>query len=443
MNTGIAQQMKGNPKNIYRAGMDLDRIYTFWRRHIFAVMWLVYAGFYLGRKNYAIAQPVFMEEFGWNEQDVGIIITAYLTMYAIGQFVSGPLGDRYGARRILFGGFAVTISVNLLFGFSSSVLGMAFLLGLNGLGQSTGWPNSMKTMSNWFSINERGRMMAWWGTNYQIGDVVATVLAAWLIAGYSWRTAFWVPAILLMGVVALVVRWQRNRPEDVGLPPIEQYHNQSDPDASLEAGASADVQRPISEIMKDVMKNKYVWNLGISYFFLKLIRYTFLFWLTTYLVRVIGFRADKAGFMTIIFPLAGFVGTVIAGYASDNLFDARRAPVSVIMLLGLILSILAYKFVAGDPVAGPVALAFIGFMTYGPDTLISATAAMDFGSRKEAATAAGFINGLGSIGAAITGVMVGYLSVNLGWDSVFYVLMASAGAAVILQLFMWNAKGTN
>ena len=57
---------------------------------------------------------------------------------------------------------------------------------------------------------------------------------------------------------------------------------------------------------------------------------------------------------------------------------------------------------------------------------------MDFGSHKEASTAASFINGLGSIGAVLTGVLVGFISV-----------MAGAGVTVILQLFMWNARGTN
>lgn len=68
---------------------------------------------------------------------------------------------------------------------------------------------------------------------------------------------------------------------------------------------------------------------------------------------------------------------------------------------------------------------------------------MDFGSRKEASTAAGFINGLGLIGAALIGVLVGFISVNMGWDAVFYFLMAGAGIAVILQLVMWDARGTN
>ncbi len=406
-------------------------------------MWLLYAGYYLCRKNYPVAQPVIMKEFGWNEHDVGLIITSYLTMYAAGQFISGPLGDRFGARKIIVIGLSLSVLANLLFPAASSILVMAILMGMNGLAQSTGWPNSMKTMSSWFTINERGRIMAWWGTNYQAGDLVSTGLAAFIISFATWREAFWIPAIGL-GVVGAVFLWgQRNRPEDVGLPSLTQYLKSESDAGKKNNESSVEEEYSLENILKEVLWNKYIWNLGFSYFFLKLVRYTFLFWLSTYLVKVLGFRPDSAGYMSAIFPLAGFLGTVAAGYSSDKFFSARRGPVSVIMLSLLVIAIYGYSLFAGHPILGPLFLGLIGFSTFGPDTLISATAAMDFGSRKASSTGAGFINGLGSIGAALSGVLVAGISVELGWSAVFYFLMAVTVACLILQIFMWNARGTN
>ncbi|MDA0986850.1 MAG: MFS transporter [Bacteroidetes bacterium] len=421
----------------------LHTAFQSWRYRIFGVTWLLYAGYYLCRKNYAVAQPVFMQEFGWNEHQVGIIISTYLTMYAAGQFISGPLGDRYGARRIIIIGLSLSVMANLLFSQVSSILLMAVLMGINGLAQSTGWPNSMKTMSNWFSLHERGRMMAWWGTNYQIGDIVSTALAAFIISFATWHEAFWIPSIGLV-VVGVVFLWgQRNRPEDAGLPSIIEYLEQEPSEKDKKIEPVIEMEYSLKDILKEVLWNKYIWNLGFSYFFLKLVRYTFLFWLSTYLVQVIGFRADKAGYMSVIFPLAGFLGTVAAGYSSDKFFSARRGPVSVIMLLMLLISIYAYSLFAAHPILGPLVLGFIGFNTFGPDTLISATAAMDFGTRKASSTAAGFINGLGSIGAALSGVLVAWISVEYGWSAVFYFLMVATVACIILQFFMWNAQGKN
>ncbi|MDP1676044.1 MAG: MFS transporter [Bacteroidota bacterium] len=422
---------------------QIHKAFQSWRYRIFGVMWLLYAGYYLCRKNYAVAQPVFMKEFGWHEHDVGIIISSYLTMYAVGQFISGPLGDRFGARKIIAVGLSLSVAANILFSQSSSILLMTVLMGINGLAQSTGWSSSMKTMSNWFSINERGRMMAWWATNYQVGDVVATGFAAFIIGFASWREAFWIPAIGLTVVGGVFLWGQRNRPEDAGLPGLTEYLKLESNKENKNSEPSAEEETSLTKILKEVLWNKYIWNLGFSYFFLKLVRYTFLFWLSTYLVQILGFRADKAGYMSIIFPFAGFLGTIAAGYSSDKFFSARRGPVSVIMLIILFISIYAYSLFAASPILGPLALGFIGFCTFGPDTLISATAAMDFGSRKASSTAAGFINGLGSIGAALSGVLVAWISVEFGWSEVFYFLMAATVACIVLQIFMWNARGTN
>ncbi|MFA5834862.1 MAG: MFS transporter [Bacteroidota bacterium] len=423
--------------------LQIHKAFQSWRYRIFSVMWLLYAGYYLCRKNYAVAQPVFMKEFGWNEHDVGIIISSYLTMYAVGQFISGPLGDRFGARKIISAGLLLSVVANILFSQSSSIFLMTILMGINGAAQATGWSNSMKTMSNWFSVNERGRMMAWWATNYQIGDVVSTAFAAFIIGFATWREAFWVPAIGLTGVGIVFLWGQRNRPEDAGLPGLTEYLSHEPVVKNVDSEPIVEKRISITEILKEVLWNKYIWNLGFSYFFLKLVRYTFLFWLSTYLVQILGFRADKAGYMSIIFPFAGFLGTIAAGYSSDKLFSARRGPVSVIMLIVLFISIFAYSLFAAHPIFGPLALGFIGFCTFGPDTLISATAAMDFGSRKASSTAAGFINGLGSIGAALSGVLVAWISVAFGWSEVFYFLMIATFACVVLQMFMWNARGAN
>jgi len=426
------------------------RAARFWRARIFSATWLLYAGYYLCRKNYAVAQPVFMKEFGWTEAGVGVIITAYLTMYAIGQFLNGVAGDRFSARRVITLGLIVTILANFLFGFSATIPLMALLWGLNGFGQSSGWPGIVKTLSAWFGIRERGRMMAWWCTCYQIGEVASSALAAWLISpgvvallngvfhatGRAWQYAFWVPALALIAVGAAFLWGQRNSPEEAGIDGLGET-------GPRKRGKVHPGHRDTAGIISEVLGSRFIWTLGSVYFCVKFVRYAFMFWLSTYLVTVLGFRPDKAGYMNIVLPLAGFLGAVAGGYASDKLFSSRRAPVSTIMLVGLAAAIYFYSRAAADPWLGPLGLALIGFMTFGPDTLVSGTSAMDFGSRRGASTAAGFINGMGSIGAAIQGVLVGLIAHRAGWPAVFSLLIILSLAAAAIQSTMWNARGKN
>jgi len=96
---------------------------------------------------------------------------------------------------------------------------------LQGLSQSTGWAPLTKNISNWFSLRERGVVMGWWATNYTIGGLIGAPFAG-LMAVYfgGWRFAFFLPAIVLAIIMILFFLLQKNQPEDIDLPPIEEYH---------------------------------------------------------------------------------------------------------------------------------------------------------------------------------------------------------------------------
>jgi len=441
---------------VIREGDDpkLDRKYFIWRVRTFLGIWLAYAGFYLCRKTIAVAQPEYMKQFGWREIDVGIILSGYLTAYAIGQFINGAIGDRYGARVMLVLGLTCTLLMNFFFGFSYTILIMFFLWSLNGYAQSFGWPSSIRGMTNWFSVRERGKIMGPWGTCYTVGDIVGTGLAAFVVGHVvthtvtnpsgvevtyaDWRWIFWVAALVLAVVTVVVFLLIRNRPEDVGLPSIGVYHNQIEAPKE-ETAKSVDFWKNT----RNVLRRKPVWILGITYFGLKFIRYTFMFWIPTYLTLEKGLTTETAGYVSTFFASAGIVSTFFSGFASDMFFKSRRAPISVIMLLGLVLALFLFKIVPNSTILITAAIALVGFMIYGPDFLVSAVAVMDFGSKEGASTAAGFVNGLGSIGAAIMPIIVGAIATFWGWGIVFYLLIVLALLCAVLMATMWNQVGTS
>jgi OPA family sugar phosphate sensor protein UhpC-like MFS transporter len=84
-------------------------------------------------------------------------------------------------------------------------------------------------------------------------------------------------------------------------------------------------------------------------------------------------------------------------------------------------------------------LFLIGLLTFAPDSLVSATAAIDFGTKKGASTASGLINGAGSLGAVIGGTIPGFFQKQWGWHGVFTFLAASVLVAGLLLLPKWNA----
>jgi sugar phosphate permease len=63
---------------------------------------------------------------------------------------------------------------------------------------------------------------------------------------------------------------------------------------------------------------------------------------------------------------------------------------------------------------------------------------MDLGTKEGAATAAGFINGMGSVGAAFQGIIVGYFSQAFGWNFLFYLFVGLALIGAILMATRWR-----
>jgi sugar phosphate permease len=103
---------------------------------------------------------------------------------------------------------------------------------------------------------------------------------------------------------------------------------------------------------------------------------------------------------------------------------------------------LVYRFVV--PVEqwllGLIVLASIGFVVFGAHVLLVAAAPMDFGTRKAAASATGFIDGWGYVGAGLQCVIVGLFVDRWGWDAGFIFWVISAFLAAGLMLFLWKHK---
>lgn len=407
----------------------------FWRGLLFVASWGAYAGLYLTRKNYSVAQLGFTEEFGWSKEQIGVIATAYLIVYATGQFLNGILADRVGPRRMLATAFVLSGSMSLALGYADAIGIMALLYGINGYAQSIGWPSVTKIMASWTPIEQRGRVMGWWGTNYPVGDAAATALATLLMATWGWRYAFWVPglfAFVLAGVMLAVIR---NHPRDVGLEPvvpdpITEVHSEDEDEPGAEAGT-------FRAWLETVGQSRII-RLGAAYFCLKFVRYAIIFWLGFLLMERLGFSKEEAGYLMVPFPLAGMVGSIASGFISDRFFQARRAPVAAIMEVGLVIALLCFIVVPADYVAVVIVLSVVGFMLYGADMLIVGTAAMDFGSQRVAARITGFVNGMGSIGAAVQGLLIGFLSEAYGWTAVTLLMASLIVVCIVITASLWR-----
>ena len=72
--------------------------------------------------------------------------------------------------------------------------------------------------------------------------------------------------------------------------------------------------------------------------------------------------------------------------------------------------------------------------------MISATAAIDFGTKRGAGTAAGFVNGIGSIGGILGGYLPGIMTTGVDWTPMFFVMLVGLVVSAIVLVPLWRTK---
>ena len=396
-------------------------VYRRWRFQIFVVTWLAYFGFYLTRKSFIIAKigiqldpsmrSLTAESMGW-------IDGCFLAAYTIGQLVFGIAGDRMGTRKVVAAGMLCSVIAAVAMGVSSLTVMMGVIFFIQGLAQSTGWGPLVKNVGSFFLRRERGFVLGLWCTSYAVGGMIASIYAGYWGDRFGWRYAFFMPAATLLVIWVLFMLFQRNSPEDVGLPVLER-DGESD---VMHNTAGSQSTSPSWKNLVAVIADRHILLFAAMYFFIKPIRYALLFWGPAYIHARLGTGMARSGFISSLFDFAGVL--------SDKLFASKRIPVCSLSMLSLgFLLFFMHRLPATSFMLG-AGYMVIGFLVYAPDSVISAIAPVDFGVGKRALTAVGFVNCMGSIGAIIGGTVPGFFAHRWGWHGVFLflgVLTAAGG----------------
>jgi sugar phosphate permease len=303
------------------------------------------------------------------------------------------------------------------FGASSTALALTLCYAVNALAQATGWPGTTRSVAEWTTPETRGSVMGYWATCYQVGGLLATPLVGIVAARFGWRAGMFVAA----GGLALV-----------GLLVLARLPTPS----PTESGSSVAVQKHELRVAQlAVLKSPTLWLYGTSYFFIKLVRYALLSWLPYYFSGVEHYGTAQAASLSVALDAGGIAGVVMIGKLADRVGPSRRATAALASLLLLVPVLYGYSRVPlGVPAVDVAVLALAGALLFGPDSLLSGVAAQDAADPRALAMATGFVNGLGSFGAVVQGLIVPQIGDRLGWPALFRALSLFAFCAMLALL---------
>lgn len=406
------------------------------------VLGFTYSAMYMGRYNLAIVNPILSESYGWNKTQIGGIITPALFAYGIFAIFNGPISDRIGGRNSMLIGATGTVLFNLLFGLGAyfGFLGKGpYLLAyfasvwmMNSYFQSFGALSLIKVNSAWFRVSERGVFSAIFGSMIQLGRTLIFMVGPALVVVLPWQWVFFIPAVIIAIMTFLCWKNVQNSPEDCGMARLDVQ------DGTTESTGD----RPeIKSLIYRIFTNPITLSIAAAEFCTGIVRQGFEQWFPRYMIEVQKLPLDSAVFkknaMAVV--VAGILGAVIAGTASDWVFKGRRTPVAFIgyflqmICLTVIWRAPSLNWVAGAFVVNSLAISMV-------QSMLSGTASMDFGGKKAAATAAGLFDGMQYIGGSLVGIGMGWILDQFGWGSWGPSMIGFSFVGLLIMLVLWNAR---
>lgn len=397
---------------------------------------------------------------------LGLLDTIFLFSYAVGLFISGIIGDRLNMRYVLTFGMCSSAVTMFVFGtltewlhFYNKVFYCSIWV-INGLLQSTGWPCVVAVMGNWFGKSGRGLVFGLWSACASVGNILGAFLASSVLK-YGYEYAFLVTACVQFAGGVIIFFGLVTSPKELGLPdageqegesrdreeeanrPLISEDNEVDSDASysIQAPDTASTPKAISFMQACCLPGVLLYSL--AYACLKLVNYSFFFWLPFYLSKNFHWKEAEADQLSIWYDIGGIIGGTVQGFISDIM--QKRSPVLAISLVFAVGSLFGYSRSPNNKILNAFLMAITGFFIGGPSNMISSAISADLGrqemvrgSSEALATVTGIVDGTGSMGAAVGQVLVSVIQGGLGWMWVFYffILMTLLTLLFIIPLLV-------
>jgi OPA family sugar phosphate sensor protein UhpC-like MFS transporter len=379
--------------------------------------------------------------------ELGIIGSALFYTYAFGKLTNGFLADHMNLKFFFAFGVLISALINIGMGFSTILWVSILLWGLNGWFQGFGAPTGAVALATWFSNSERGRMYGIWSTAHAIGEGLTFVGVAALVTLWGWRAGFWGPGLMCIVVAAGLYWLMQDRPQTLGLPRVAEWKNDY---VSSDEG-SKEKKESTWAIQRTILKIPAIWVLALASASIYVTRYAINSWGVLYLQEAKGYTLMQAGGVISVNTIAGILGALAFGFASDKIFSARRPPTNMIFAFLEIVGLLMVFFgPPGKPLFMTVAFFIYGFGLTGLVTSLGGLFALDIAPKRAAGAAMGFIGVFSYIGAALQDQISGHLierGITLidgvrhyDFSAVIWFWVGSSVLSFILATSLWRVR---
>ncbi|MEH7254523.1 aromatic acid/H+ symport family MFS transporter [Neobacillus niacini] len=361
----------------------------------------------------------------------------------VGAIVAGMLADRFGRKKVLISGAALCA----IFMMGSALSPTPELFGLSrfitGIGLGTVMPVVTVLTLEYAPSKRRAFTTIIMYSGYQLGGVLAALLAMSLIPSMGWRAMFWIGAIPLLLVVPLAIRFlpeslaylmakgRKKEVENIAERfniPIEVLEKEHREENSTKNGK--EMNSITSLLSKSNRKSTILfWLASFCGLFM-------IFGLGTWLPTIMmqsGYSIGSALSFLLVLNLGTVIGSFLTAAAADRWSHKFACTISFLIAFAAFI-LLSFNF--PSMLLTYILIAAAGMGSIGTQYLINAYVGVYYPATIRT-TALGWSLGIGRFGGIVGPIAVGLLvSLSLGtfWHFGLFALTGLIGAIVVFSI---------
>lgn len=388
---------------------------------------------YIDRQALAVAAPVILEKFSLSNAEFGMISSAFLFAYAIGQLIIGPVVDRLGTKRSFRFAVIAWSVAGILHIFARGFWGFFNFRILLGITEAMNFPAAVKAVAEWFPKAERSLAVGIVTMGPGLGALISPPLLVWLILSFGWQAAFIVPGVA--GFIWLWI-WQALYALPENHPRLSGEERQlilNDRAAAPDPAETQSWHRFIH-----FLQYREVWGLMLSRFVSDGAFYFFAAWLPLYLTQERNFDLRQIAFSALLPFLAADLGSLFGGWLGVRLIrrgSSVNASRKWIIWLGALLVPCALPAAMVESPYLAIGLICVAMFAIQMKASSLFTVPADLFPSRDVATTWGLFGAVGSLGGMLFVAAAGFVSEHYSYTPIF----AAVGVMHIISalIVMW------
>lgn len=379
---------------------------------------LVYGFAYAGRYSYSANIGSIIDFYGVTRAEAGVVSTFFFFAYGIGQLLNAFLCKFYPKRYVVSGALWVSSVINLILFFLPSFEVIKYLWLINGVCQSVLWPSLLLTISETVDQALTKRAVFTMSMSIVVGTFIAYGGSSLFNLLGDFRLSFLmgVGFPLVIGVIWILsyncLTGGKRVPDDspVEEKQVQPKKKQSAAHALIGLLIVCAVFAAVDNFVKDGLNT----------------------WSPVILKEQFGFEDSISIVLTLVLPIFGVFGSIIAMQANKVLKDFRGLVGAFYLVLSVCMLGVTWSLKADHVVATLLLFGIISCLSHGINSVLVSIMPLALRDKINSGFLAGLMNACCYVGSTASAYGLGKIADGAGWDFVIRVLLIASVASTVL-----------